>query len=68
MTTTTKRLLLTGRLTRHGYSMDIAPRQEVLHKCSGCGREFARSELRVSNGMYKCSYCAPFARDESEEE
>ena len=65
----TKRVLLTGSIHRHGFELDyVKPRQETLHKCPGCWREFARSDMRIVNGAFKCITCAGGAQDEGKEE
>lgn len=65
----TKRILLTGSIHRRGSTLYyVKSRQETLHKCPGCEREFGRSEMRIVNGVFKCIACAGDAQDESEEE
>lgn len=66
---TAKKVLLTGRINQHGFSLDYAkPRQETLHRCPVCERRYSRNDMRIVNGIFVCVTCAGNAQDESEEE
>ena len=63
----TKRILLAGRVTQHGFSLDIAPRQETLHECRVCNGRYSRSDMRWVGEKLVCVGCAGDAQEESEE-
>ena len=57
-----------GITNRHGFTLDIAPRQETLHRCSLCEQWYSRSDMKIVNGVLVCESCAGDAPDESEDE
>lgn len=65
----TKRVLFTGSIARHGFTLDYAkPRRETLHRCRVCNRQYGRNDMRWVGEKLICFGCAGDAQDESEEE
>lgn len=65
---TAKSILLTGRIQHQRITLNIAPRQETLHRCPVCLHKVSRNDMRIVNGIFVCVSCAEDDRDESEEE
>ncbi len=66
---TTKQILLTGKFTQHGFTLNYAkPRQETLHKCPVCGQHYGRNDMRIIDGSFVCVDCAGDAQDESQDD
>lgn len=66
-----KRLLLTGRANRYGFTLNFAPavrHQETLHRCPECKRHYSRTDMRIIDNRLVCANCAGDQHDASEDE